>query len=100
MAIPYSKSQQLARPYKKPSRAKQAIFTHGTRQMIIERDSGYCVRCGRPYAQIHHIELRSRGGSGHHTNGCCVCVDCHIFAHSGAEGEAWFRDFKERMRQS
>lgn len=93
----YPKQQQVRKTRQKPKRARRSEFSHATRQTIILRDNASCVRCGRPYDSIHHIHLRSRGGSNHHTNGVCVCVRCHQFAHSGAEGEAWFKEYQERV---
>lgn len=40
-----------------------------------------CVKCGRPYPQIHHFIERSRGGLGIEQNLVCLCADCHRYLH-------------------
>lgn len=82
---------------RKPKRGNQAKFSKKARQIIIDRDQGLCVRCGRVYDHIHHIIYRSAGGFGTVDNGVCVCHQCHDWAHSCKEGRQWFEEWRERM---
>lgn len=77
-----------------PKRGNSTKFSPKTRRAIIERDNALCVRCGRLYHSIHHLTLASQGGRGEVTNGCCVCLECHNYAHSGKEGKEWFEDYR------
>ena len=79
-----------------PKKAARGRFSRETRITIIERDKGFCVRCGSLYDDIHHIIYRSQGGRGSADNGVCVCRECHEWAHSSKEGRKWFEDYRER----
>lgn len=56
------------------------------RKAVYERDSfdgaPCCIRCGRPYPQVHHYIERSRGGLGIEQNLVCLCAGCHQELHS------------------
>ena len=41
-----------------------------------------CIKCGRPYPQVHHYIERSRGGLGVEQNLVCLCADCHYELHN------------------
>lgn len=77
-----------------PKRANKGKFSKAVRKAIIERDNGLCVRCGRPYEDIHHIQFRSQGGEGTIDNGACVCRSCHEWAHRTKKGREWFEQWK------
>lgn len=63
-----------------------------TRQLVIERDHGRCLRCGGPMESIHHRKPRGMGGTrdasinspvnlvslcGHGTAGCHGWIESH-----------------------
>lgn len=56
------------------------------RKRVYERDSWddapCCIRCGRPYPQVHHYIERSRGGLGIEENLVCLCTWCHTELHN------------------
>lgn len=52
-----------------------------TRQKIIERYGGMCVKCGRKKRlEIHHITLVMNGGKDNYFNLVPLCRECHRFA--------------------
>lgn len=108
MAEPYPKSKQLQqnkvdKPKKtdhhkrnKPKRSKRTQFSNKTRKLIITRDGGLCVRCKRPYHNIHHVTFASQGGVGKAWNGVCVCYECHELAHRDINVRRWFEDYRDK----
>ena len=95
-------NEQPARPVPKPKhkrrvrkRGNASKYSTAVRLTIIERDKGFCVRCGALYDDIHHIIFRSAGGKGTVDNGVCVCRRCHAWAHSCREGREWFERYRE-----
>lgn len=54
------------------------------RPIVIERDKGKCILCGKPYQEIHHIKYRSACGKSTLENLCCLCWHCHrVKVHNG-----------------
>lgn len=63
------------------------------RKKALKRDNYECSHCGiserehkRKHAQglhVHHIIMRSNGGSNYVDNLLTLCRDCHIEVHSG-----------------
>lgn len=54
------------------------------RPIVIERDKGKCILCGKPYQEIHHIKYRSACGKSALENLCCLCWHCHrVKIHDG-----------------
>ena len=47
---------------------------------VFERDK-YCVLCGRPATNLHHVKYRSAGGSDTENNTVMLCTGCHEKAH-------------------
>src|SRR4051812_4724682 len=90
----YSKDDQLYKVRSSPKRGNYTKFSVKTRKIIIARDGGMCVFCGRPYQSIHHIIFASAGGAGVPSNGVCVCNECHEWAHSGRKGRKWFEHYQ------
>jgi 5-methylcytosine-specific restriction endonuclease McrA len=57
------------------------------RQQVLERDGWRCQGCGRrENLQMHHVDLRSRGGVDNEANLITLCVACHARVH-GVRGE-------------
>jgi len=50
---------------------------------VINRDEGECQalrdgqKCRRAASSIHHKVPKSRGGTDHHENLECRCIECH-----------------------
>lgn len=93
----YSKDVQLHSERLNPKRGNLTKFSPKTRKAIIKRDDGLCVRCKRPYHNIHHIYFASAGGPGEVGNGVCVCNDCHTFAHKSRKGREWFEMYRDKF---
>lgn len=79
-----------------PKRGNHTKFSPKSRRIIIERDEALCVRCRKPYHNIHHITFASSGGEGDPLNGVCVCIECHTYAHSCKAGRKWFEVYREK----
>lgn len=47
------------------------------RLVIIARDGGKCVFCGRPAKSVHHLKPRSMGGTHAKSNLVTACRICH-----------------------
>jgi len=57
----------------------------GTRDRIIKRDDGSCIRCGNSEdLNVHHIIPVSDGGGKTDENLATLCEGCHKDAHDGA----------------
>ncbi len=49
---------------------------------VLERDGWRCQVCGtRCRLEVHHIQLRSRGGRDCEDNLITLCSDCHARVH-------------------
>lgn len=62
------------------------------RRLVLERDEGRCVWCGRPYGDalnLHHRLLRSHGTDNSPANLVSICgsgtTGCHGYAHAHPE---------------
>lgn len=80
----------------KPKHSKRTQFSAKTRKLIKARDGGLCVRCKRPYHNIHHVTFASQGGVGEVWNGVCVCYDCHELAHRDINVRRWFEEYRDK----
>jgi len=56
--------------------------TSDKRERILLRHGGFCAapHCSRAAQHVHHIELRSRGGSNDEDNGLALCAFHHLWA--------------------
>lgn len=60
----------------------------GARTKIINRDGGYCLRCGledETKLEVHHILPVSQGGTNDDSNLATLCSHCHEAAHGGSK---------------
>lgn len=68
-----------------------------TRRLIHERSSGMCEAtlpgCTGKIDHIHHMRLRSRGGSNDPRELAAVCFPCHGAIHAHKPGTNRFRIF-------
>lgn len=58
------------------------------RKLILNRDDGRCVRCGREAEHIHHRKLKGSGGTSDDNlkygfeNLISLCFKCHSWVHA------------------
>ncbi|MFS1511730.1 HNH endonuclease [Chengkuizengella sp. SCS-71B] len=96
MGLPYRPVPKPKHKRRTPKRVNRGKFKKDTRNRIVERDNGLCVRCYRKFDDIHHIIFKSQGGAGTVDNGVCVCRKCHSWAHTSNEGRRWFEGYRMR----
>jgi 5-methylcytosine-specific restriction endonuclease McrA len=80
-----------------PRRAARGKFSDKTRQAILERDNGCCVRCGTSQnleSVPHHILFKSQMGRGTVDNGVTICCSCHREAHKYDSVRRWFEEYR------
>lgn len=55
------------------------------RQYVLYRDKHQCVNCKQDNVplEVHHIKLRSKGGTEKPSNMVSLCIDCHEKLHKG-----------------
>lgn len=59
-----------------------AKLTNAQRKAIYKRDGYCCALCdSQTGLQIHHVVLRSQGGTDHPQNLITLCWKCHAVAH-------------------
>ena len=59
-----------------------ANLTNETRKAVYRRDGFRCALCDDPRAlQIHHVVLRSQGGTNYPHNLITLCWRCHAIVH-------------------
>ena len=90
------KPKKVTHNRNKPKRSKRTTFSKKTRQAIISRDGGLCVRCHKPYHNIHHVTFASQGGAGEVENGVLVCYPCHELAHRDIRVRKWFEIYRDQ----
>ena len=70
--------------------AESRSIAQSTRQIVLERDSNQCQRCGAEITpkdeagadfQLHHIIPVAAGGANKPDNLVTLCNDCHMRAH-------------------
>ncbi len=80
-------------------KGKRSAGWHRSRQWCIDRAHGLCeaqasVACTGRAEHVHHILLRSQGGSDDPANLLAVCHRCHRWIHDYPERsyrEGWLR---------
>lgn len=59
-----------------------ARLTNETRKAVYRRDGWRCALCDDPRSlQIHHVVLRSQGGTDYPHNLITLCWKCHAIVH-------------------
>lgn len=77
-----------------------ANISKQTRKGIYRREGYRCALCdSTKYLQVHHVVLRSQGGTDGAQNLICLCADCHAMAH-GINLNGWQDVTPEDIRQS
>lgn len=74
-----------------PRRENGAASWHRTRVWVLDRAKHLCEAhvagvCSRRAEHVHHVRLRSRGGSDDPSNLLALCHACHRFIH---DNPAW-----------
>lgn len=76
--------------------SKACDISPAVRQVVMERDGGCCIICGRRPVQIAHYISRGRLGLGIPQNLGCLCVNCHFDYDNGKlhnEIKKLFKDY-------
>lgn len=63
------------------------------RQAVLDRDDAQCQLCGDAGSnklQLHHLELRSQGGTHVAENLITLCFRCHGDVHAGRQDVALY----------
>jgi hypothetical protein len=101
---PYPKSKQLKSPGKKerrlevykgrtiPTKRQRGKVSKKEYNRAIEAFGNWCVICGNPLIEMHHVVFRSQGGRGGFRNLIPLCNEHHREAHRN-----W--GFAETLRQ-
>jgi 5-methylcytosine-specific restriction endonuclease McrA len=67
---------------KQPRRRLDLELYDRLREQVLRRDNWRCQVCGsRQNLQVHHEELRSRGGRDTKENLITLCAECHEALH-------------------
>jgi len=78
--------QPKPRPHaleKADRRAKQDRAAIATRSEVRNRDGFKCRACKKRCVDVHHLKLRSRGGTNETSNLVSLCRLCHAKRHAG-----------------
>lgn len=67
---------------KRDTKAAQHTQWRKARAAVLERDGHRCRACGQKHGlDVHHVVMRSLGGSDDVTNLIALCRDCHTSVH-------------------
>ena len=75
----------------KPGRRNAATIPPATRRMVMARDRHQCRTAGcdhTKFLEVHHIRMRSAGGSNRSENLITLCSACHRLWHEKPESMA------------
>jgi len=68
--------------------------------LLIECDFS-CCSCGQKYfCDVHHIKLKSEGGTNDPSNLIVLCPTCHRYAHRGAYSPSQLKKMKQKYIKS
>jgi 5-methylcytosine-specific restriction endonuclease McrA len=81
-----SRPSVIAQPRRLKRTVSRDLIPRSVRRAVKERSGGWCEArvvgvCDRTATHIHHVVLRSRGGSHEASNLVHVCGACHSFIH-------------------
>lgn len=78
-AQPRPKPRLLSKRAIKVASAKQ---WRETRVVVLKRDGHRCRACGQTHGlEVHHVVMRSLGGTDEASNLIALCRDCHTSVH-------------------
>jgi|SRR5690554_3091635 len=77
----YTKEMQLGKR-RKPKQRDRTRIKKEDYQRMIEHWGAFCIVCGSPHIEAHHVRFRSRGGKGRWRNLLPLCQDHHRDAHT------------------
>jgi 5-methylcytosine-specific restriction endonuclease McrA len=80
---PNFKSSMMSKPAEKLARARaEEKHWQAIRQIVLARDKRTCRAChGKDQIDVHHVRLRSAGGTDTTDNLACLCRVCHADVH-------------------
>ncbi|WP_050613306.1 HNH endonuclease [Bacillus testis] len=88
------KNPQLYRGRMIPTKKERTMITPENYNRMIEEFGEYCLMCGHPGIEAHHIVFRSQFGTGNWRNLAPLCNKCHRQAHQQAEFAQLIRDMR------
>jgi len=68
------------------------------RSYVWYRDNFLCVKCSIAGQEIHHIIMKSRGGTHKANNLCLLCYECHHDEEHGTERST--KDLLKKVRKN
>lgn len=67
---------------RRAEKANKATNWRKVRAAVLERDKHQCRACGQRHGlDVHHVVMRSLGGTDDASNGIALCRDCHSSVH-------------------
>ena len=92
MALAFPKPRPKFYEKRESAKAQQANWRR-LRTQVIKRDGLRCRVCGVTHGlDLHHILMKSLGGTDVLENVCFVCRDCHKAIHGHALRVRWTND--------
>lgn len=84
----------------KSKRAKACDIPKAVKEKVFERDGGFCIFCGSPYASpVCHFIARSQNGLGVERNILTLCAACH-FRYDNTSDRQEMREFFRKYLKS
>ena len=83
---------------KKKTRTKAVDISAKVKKIVLERDKGICVICGKAGIPNCHYKRRSQGGLGIEQNVVCACIECHNDYDNGKKVIEYKEVFKEYLK--
>ena len=83
---------------KKKTRTKAVDISTKVRKIVLERDKGICVICGKAGIPNCHYKRRSQGGLGIEQNVVCACIKCHTAYDNGDKLKEYGKIIKEYLK--
>lgn len=82
----------------KSKRAKACDISPKVKLIVLERDNGRCILCGRRGNPNAHYKKRSQGGLGIPENVVTLCPDCHYQEDFGQNSKWYEERIKEYLK--
>lgn len=80
------------------SRTKAVDINSKIKKIVLERDKGLCVICGKVGIPNMHYIRRSQGGLGIEQNVVCGCLQCHNDYDNGLKLKEYKEIIKEHLK--
>lgn len=80
------------------ARTKAVDISPKVKKIVLERDNGLCVICGKIGIPNMHYKRRSQGGLGIEQNVVCGCLQCHTDYDNGLKLEEYKKIIKKHLK--